>query len=134
MAASVVASLVFPVVYRGSLSYFLPSSTSLEATDSLVWLLFEVSAVAALVAALLIGYLFRRRFQYPLRDIFLTSAVVSFLVVAAVWLVTAVPVLGSLQTPDSALPLAYLLVTTVILGMILAALVTAGAAIRQRIR
>ena len=135
MAATVISSLVFPVVYRGSLSYFLPSANaSLEATDNLIWLLFEASVVVTLVGALLVGYLFRRRYEYPLRGIFLTSAAVSFLVVLTVWLIKAAPVLGNLQATDSVAASVYMIVVAAVVGIILAALVTVGAAIRSYVQ
>lgn len=90
--------------------------------------------VVLLVVALLVGYMFRRRFAYPLRSIFLTCTASSFLVISAIFAVASAPVIDDLSAPNLAGLLVYVFVFSALAGTIVAALIVAGAAIRQRFR
>jgi vacuolar-type H+-ATPase subunit I/STV1 len=100
--------------------------------SSLDWMYFEVSVAALMVVALLVGYLFRQRFEYSLRSIFLTCAASSFLMIMAIFLVMSASVVKDLSVPNLVGSLAYMFVFSALAGAMLAGLIVAGAAARQR--
>ncbi len=95
----------------------------------MTWLYFEMSVVALIVVALLVGYLFRRRFEYPLRGIFLTTAASTFFVTLVIWLALLASTINGLSTPNPVFFVEYLLAFSATAGILVAGLIAAGAAI-----
>ena len=132
VAASVITLSVFAIAYYVPLFFVLPRSNSPPAAGFDVdWLLFQVSVVVGLVAALLVGYLFRRRFEHPLKGIFLTSAATIFLVVFAIFLVVSAQRANPFLTPNPAFVFVYVFASSAVVGSVSAAVIAAGAAIEK---
>lgn len=132
VAASFITPAIFVALFLSQRYPFFSDNASPNTVFSLDWLYFEVSTVVLLVVALLVGYLFRRRFKYPLRGIFLTCSASSFFIILAIFLVMSAPVIDDLSVPNLAGFLVYVFVFSAFAGAIVAALIVAGAVIRQR--
>ncbi|MDG7016071.1 MAG: hypothetical protein JRM82_01705 [Nitrososphaerota archaeon] len=83
--------------------------------------------------ALLVGYPFRRRFEYTPKGIFLTCATSSFLVILAISLAMVAPEVSDTRVVSN--PALFLLgpfVSSVAWGTVVALLITAGAVVGGR--
>lgn len=94
-------------------------------------LLYSVVADVVLVSvALLVGYTFRQRFDYSLRGIFLTCVASSFLIILAISLAMAIPeAFDTKVISNSTLFLFSAFASSAVEGALVAALITAGAAV-----
>lgn len=132
MAASAVPWAVSVAMLLVAEHTAFPSFSSPAAASSASTFFDATDYAVALAVPVLVGYLFRRRFEASSKDIFLTCAVSSYVIVLVILLALVVPSLGTSGSPGPAISLLLTFTSAAVYAILDAALITAGAAVGRR--